>query len=56
MSRLRVWRRRDPLMCCTGYLEDRRRRVATLGDVREPPPDPATREALARAFRELRPQ
>ena len=88
MSRLRFWRRRDPLMCrefvelvtdylegrlpererkrfeahlegcdgCTGYLDDMRRLVATLGDVSEPPPDPATREALARAFRELRPQ
>ena len=86
MSRLRLWRRRDPLMCrefvelvtdylearlppgerkrfeahlkgcdgCTGYLEDMRRLVASLGEVSEPPPDPATREALARAFRELR--
>jgi anti-sigma factor RsiW len=39
---------------CTGYLEDMRRLVASLEAVREPPPDPATREALNRAFRELR--
>ena len=85
MSRLRFWRRRDPLMCrefvelvtdylegrlperdrrrfeahldgcdgCTGYLEDMRRLVGSLGEVSEPPPDSATREALSRAFREL---
>jgi anti-sigma factor RsiW len=39
---------------CTGYLEDMRRLVATLHDVPEPPPDPETREALLRAFRDLR--
>lgn len=39
---------------CTGYLEDMRRLVGSLHDAPEPPPDPATREALLRAFRELR--
>jgi len=39
---------------CTGYLEDMRRLIGSLHDVPEPPPDPATREALLRAFRELR--
>jgi anti-sigma factor RsiW len=39
---------------CTGYLEDMRRLVASLGEVNEPPPDPAVRDALGRAFRDLR--
>jgi anti-sigma factor RsiW len=39
---------------CSGYLEDMRRLIGSLHDAPEPPPDPATREALLRAFRELR--
>jgi anti-sigma factor RsiW len=39
---------------CSGYLEDMRHLISSLHDVPEPPPDPATREALLRAFRELR--
>jgi anti-sigma factor RsiW len=39
---------------CPGYLEDMRRLVGSLHELPEPPPDPATREALLRAFRELR--
>ena len=39
---------------CSGYLEDMRRLVVSLHELPEPPPDPATREALLRAFRELR--
>ena len=39
---------------CTGYLEDMRRLVGTLHETPEPPPDGATRDALLRAFRELR--
>ena len=39
---------------CTAYLEDMRRLVGTLHEVPEPPPDPATRQALLRAFRDLR--
>ena len=39
---------------CAGYLEDMRRLVDTLHEVPEPPPDPATRDALLRAFRDLR--
>ena len=39
---------------CDGYLEDMRRMVATLQATPEPPADPDTREALLRAFRELR--
>ena len=39
---------------CEGYLEDTRRLVATLHAAPQPPADPATREALLRAFRELR--
>ena len=38
---------------CAGYLEDMRRLVGSLHDVPEPS-DPATREALLRAFRDLR--
>jgi anti-sigma factor RsiW len=39
---------------CDGYLEDMRRLVGSLHELPEPPPDPATREALVRAFRDLR--
>jgi anti-sigma factor RsiW len=39
---------------CAGYLEDMRRLVGSLNETPEPPPDPATRAALLRAFRELR--
>jgi anti-sigma factor RsiW len=39
---------------CTGYLEDMRRLVGSLHDTPEPPPDPATYDALLRAFRDLR--
>src|SRR4029450_7674156 len=39
---------------CSGYLEDMRRLVGSLRVVPEPPPDPATREALVRASRDLR--
>jgi anti-sigma factor RsiW len=39
---------------CTGYLEDMRRLIGTLDRVPEPVPDPATREALLNAFRDLR--
>jgi anti-sigma factor RsiW len=39
---------------CTGYLQDMRRLIDTLHQVPEPPPDPATRAALLRAFRDLR--
>jgi anti-sigma factor RsiW len=39
---------------CTGYLEDMRRLVGTLRETPAPPADPATHEALLRAFRDLR--
>ena len=39
---------------CTGYLADMRAVAASLHRLPEPPPDPATREALLRAFRDLR--
>jgi anti-sigma factor RsiW len=39
---------------CSGYFEDMRRMIGSLHDLPEPPPDPATRDALLRAFRELR--
>ena len=39
---------------CAGYLEDMRRIIGTLGATPEPPPDDATRDALLRAFRDLR--
>ena len=39
---------------CAGYLEDTRRLVGSLHEASEPPADPATREALLRAFRDLR--
>ena len=39
---------------CAGYLEDMRRLVGSLHSVPDPSPDPATRDALLRAFRDLR--
>jgi anti-sigma factor RsiW len=39
---------------CSGYLEDMRRMVRTLGDTPEREPDAETRAALLRAFRDLR--
>jgi anti-sigma factor RsiW len=39
---------------CHGYLEDMRGLVDTMHALPEPPADPETREALLRAFRELR--
>ena len=39
---------------CSGYLEDMRRIVGSLQATSEPPPDDATRDALLRAFRDLR--
>jgi anti-sigma factor RsiW len=40
---------------CTGYLEDMRLLVGALEATPESPPDPETRDALLRAFRDLRP-
>jgi anti-sigma factor RsiW len=39
---------------CSGYLEDMRRLVGSMGELPEPGPPPETREALLRAFRDLR--
>ncbi len=39
---------------CSGYLEDMRRLIGSLQAQPEPSPDPATREVLLRAFRDLR--
>jgi anti-sigma factor RsiW len=39
---------------CRGYLEDMRRLIGSLNAATEPPADPATRDALLRAFRDLR--
>jgi predicted anti-sigma-YlaC factor YlaD len=39
---------------CAGYLEDIRRLAGTLHALPDQPPDPATREALLQAFRDLR--
>jgi anti-sigma factor RsiW len=39
---------------CAGYLEDVRRLVGTLAATPEPPPEGETRDALLRAFRDLR--
>jgi anti-sigma factor RsiW len=39
---------------CAGYLEDMRRLVGSLRETPQPPVDPAAREALLEAFRELR--
>jgi anti-sigma factor RsiW len=41
---------------CSGYLEDMRRVVGSLRNTPIVPPDRATREALLRAFEELRGQ
>lgn len=38
----------------SGYLEDMRRLVGTLHETPDPPPDAPTRDALLRAFRDLR--
>jgi anti-sigma factor RsiW len=39
---------------CAAYLEDVRRLIDALHTVPAPPPDQATREALLRAFHDLR--
>jgi anti-sigma factor RsiW len=39
---------------CTGYLEDMRLLMRSLREVPEPPADSETRDALVRAFRDLR--
>ena len=39
---------------CAGYLEDMRHMIETLRDLPAVPPDDATREALTRAFQDLR--
>ena len=39
---------------CSAYLEDMRRLIGSLHELPEARPDPATREALTRAFRDLR--
>ena len=39
---------------CSGYLEDMRRMIGSLHETPEPPADEGTRDALLRAFRELR--
>ena len=39
---------------CAGYLEDMRRLVGSLNVTPEPPPEGETRDALLRAFRDLR--
>jgi anti-sigma factor RsiW len=39
---------------CAGYLEDMRRVLASSRALPKPPPDPATREILQRALRDLR--
>jgi anti-sigma factor RsiW len=41
---------------CPGYLEDMRRLVDAMSELPEPPVDPATHDALLRAFRDLRPR
>ncbi len=41
---------------CAGYLADMRRMVDSMSQLPEPPVDPATHDALLRAFRDLRPQ
>ena len=41
---------------CAGYLEDMRRMVDSKSELPDPPMDPATHNALLRAFRDLRPQ
>ena len=39
---------------CDGYLEDMRRLIGSLHATPAPPVDPATREVLLQAFRDLR--
>ena len=39
---------------CTGYLEDMRRLIGSLHETPPPPSDPAARDVLLRAFRDLR--
>ena len=39
---------------CAGYLQDMRQLTDTLHTLPEPPPDPATRQALLQAFHDLR--
>jgi anti-sigma factor RsiW len=39
---------------CAGYLADMRRLVGSLNETPQPPGDPETRDALLRAFRDLR--
>ena len=39
---------------CSGYFDDMRSLVGSLGEVIEPPADPHTREVLLKAFRDLR--
>lgn len=39
---------------CAGYLDDMGRMVDSMAQLPAPPPDPATREALERALRDLR--
>ena len=39
---------------CSGYLEDMRRLIGSLHETPEPQPDSATRDALVRAYRDLR--
>ena len=39
---------------CAGYLADMRRLVGSLNETPQPPGDPGTRDALLRAFRDLR--
>lgn len=41
---------------CAGYLADMRRMIDSMSHLPEPPVDPATHDALLRAFRDLRPQ
>jgi anti-sigma factor RsiW len=40
---------------CSGYLADMRRLIGSLNATHQPPGDPETRDALLRAFRDLRP-
>jgi anti-sigma factor RsiW len=39
---------------CSGYLEDMRRLIGSLNETPQPPGDAETRDALLRAFRDLR--
>jgi anti-sigma factor RsiW len=39
---------------CAGYLEDMRRLAGSLPEAPQPPLDPATREVLLRAYRDVR--